>query len=512
MSAASMPRSVATFAPSAQIHIGAESVAIDAQLGQELLKEIGSIEGLQLGGVINNIVISLSVFGERDPNVHRITIQTEEGRDHVVHFEIQKGERGEPGGVPPTESEESPEAKVLELYNQVKACLKGEREKYALSHVKLGPTDLGKVSEISEKWVIPLSDIFAIVRNGLGLVMIILILTGMGPLAPIVVALGIAFSICLIVQGTLFAFPQGTFAWGAKGASKFMVVRSLSDVQHKRGMALKTFSGFLSFVEGLLWIALGLSGIVPVMAGAAGILTFILFNVFFTCSFLLMTGMGIADFRRHHAFREKMMELLGASPQRRGFFKAVRIFLGIDAVEHSYKNRNKEWTKEWTVEQCDGVIGFLKRQVSLGEGMKKEQIKAAARSVYRLEEQTDGDIIGNLFNMMTLEEKRDFVIAVLKANEINLNYDIWTVRLGIIGTIVGGLIYNILHLLGLELIGQAADFAAWMPLNAGFLILDVDWIVPALVEGNLKKTAKEKLLDPVKGWFQRSPQPASVTA
>ena len=541
MCAAIARGAAASFASDAEVHCGDHSVAVDAALGQELLVEIGKIGGLHLSEEIQAIVISPCALGEKNPDVHRIKIHTKSGITHLVQFKKREGARGgsksysirgyDHGEIPEVTAE-CPEAKAyhlaermvgLELFELGKAHLMETRDKYSLSNVKLGPTDLGKVNEVSEKWIIPLSDIFAILRNGLGLVMIILILTGMGPLAPTVLALGIAFSICLILQGTLFAFPQGTFAWGADGASKFMVVRSLSDVQHKRGMALKAICGFLSLVEGLLWIALGLSGIVPAMAGAAGILTFILFNVFFTCSFVLMTGMGIADYRRHVKFRDEIVKHL-VNPadrvQRHGFFRAVRTFLGIDAVELSFKEGYNLWTKD----QCLGVLKYLRSQAMEGVGRdgsetKDDLIKEAARRIYRLEEQTDAavvtelDYIDQLIAQVqagdALVQARDLVNAALKANEINLTYDIWTVRFGVIGTIVGGVIYNILHILGLETIGMAADFFAWMPLNAGFLLLDVSWIVPSLVEGDFKATAKEKLFDPVKGWFQSKPVPSN---
>ena len=368
----------------------------------------------------------------------------------------------------------------MHLFEKGKVHLKAERKEAKRK------VSLGKINEVSEKWVIPLSDMLGVVRNGVGLVMVLLLLTGTGPAAPAVLALALSFSILLIIQGTLFAFPQGTFAWGADGASQFIVVRSLGDVEHMRTTALKTFSGFLSFVEGGLWIALGIAGIVPALAGSVGILTFILFNVFFTGSFALMTGMGIRDYRRHKAFQKQLQGFLDNQtlPQTQRYKQAL------------------EWLRDSMKLQLNS------KQESAS---KKELLNQAAQKIYRIQEQLDESTVAELENIDEILAKMDsqetqagaltdaqgLVEKALKANEINLEYDKWTIRLGVIGFIVGGLVYNTLHFLGLEMIGQAADFAVWMPLNLGFLILDVKWVVPALVEGKFKGAAKEKLVDPV---------------
>lgn len=369
----------------------------------------------------------------------------------------------------------------LALFKKGKALFEEKKEAYALKKAHLE-----KVNDVSKKWVIPLSDLLAILRNGVGLVMTILLLAGMGPMAPVVLGLALTFSILLIVQGALFAFPQGTFAWGADGASKFMVVRSLKDVKHQYGMALKTFSGLLSFVEGGLWIALGIAGMIPAGAAAATVLTFILFNVFFTGSFALMTGMGIRDYRRHEAFREKLIAKLN---------------------NHALDGP-LNYTEALEFLRDKMILRMKPKHVGYSE---TEIANKAARKLYHIQEQMDEEMIGALEQVdeiiaqMKDDAKKPAALAkaqaliekALQANEIQLEYDKWTIRLGVIGFIVGGLVYNTLHILGFEMIGQVADFACWMPLNAGFMILDIDWVVPALVEKKFKATAKKKMIDPI---------------
>ena len=495
MCAANVHRPAPSFANGAKVHSGDHSFSFNDALSQELLNEIGKIDYFHIEEDIQRIEISPCSLGPKTSGVHQITILTVSGGEHHIHFKMREGTaRGmvqfSSKVLVHEVTENCPEAKAyrlaekmvgLALFEQGKAHLEIKREDYSLKQI-----GLEKINEVSEKWVIPISDILAIVRNGVGLVMIILLLTGMGPAVPAVLALALIFSILLIVQGTLFAFPQGTFAWGADGTSKFMVVRSLSDVKHMQGMALKAFSGFLSLVEGCLWIALGIAGIVPAFAGAVSILTFILFNVFFTGSFALMTGIGIRDHLRHKAFRNKLQGFLVNTtlPETQRYQKALEFL------------RDKM------------ILRMKPKHVNYSE---TELLNKAARKIYRIQEQMNADMIAELEKVDELiaqmesdVTKADALIRAqvlvekaLKANEINLEYDKWTMRLGAIGFIVGGLIYNMLHILGFDMIGQAADFAAWMPLNLGFMILDVDWVVPALVEGNFKRRAKEKLVDPV---------------
>ncbi len=357
-----------------------------------------------------------------------------------------------------------------------------------------------------EKWVIPISDILSIVRNTIGLIMVILLLTGMGPLAPVVLGLGIAFGCALVIQGALFAFPQGIFAWGADGASKFLVVRSLKDVQHKWTKGFAILDGFLSLVEGCLWIVLGITTVIPllikggilVVQGAPAIvsvcthlsdyLTFALFNVFFSCTFLLMVGKGVRDYRRHNGFRKKLLSRL----EKPGVDEFERHRLALEFLRDKMVLRMKGKHCSYSKEDLE---------------------KKAARKLYRLAEQMDSDMIDKLKNVddiidrmkdMDLTQRRlafleaqELVAAALLANKINLTYDKWTIGLGIVGSIVGGVVYNVLHACGLNLLAMLCDFAAWIPLNAGFLFLDVDWVIPSIVEGNFKETAKEKLFDPI---------------
>ena len=414
-----------------------------------------------------------------DAEDHAFLVETTDGKDAGCVSPLPEGIS--------QDAQEIKKILELHLFDKGKARLSAKES-------ELSARPATKISQAALKYVVPFSDVFAVLRNGLGLTIALLLIAGCTPLSPLVLTLFSLFAVALIVQGTLFALPQGILGWGVKGANTYELASHIGDEKHKLTGILKGLSGFLSVVEGVTWVVAGVllaAGIIP---GFTPFLTIFLFYVIFNVSFCYTVATGARDYLRHSHFRNKLLELTQNQKGGKEEYGQVLNFLRKKLVLDLSSTKPEE----------KGKKSYLKRT-------QEELIQKAARKLYRFKE--NGGAVDELTeierlmeNLKTQQGERSlleaqaFVEKVLNQNQTLRVLDSLSIVLGAVGAVVGTFLSIGIGAVAGELWGAVSDWILWMALNAVFLCLDVDALGDKT--GSLFHTAKfqEKLQEELKAY------------
>lgn len=128
------------------------------------------------------------------------------------------------------------------------------------------------------------------------------------------------YAASVIIQGFLFAGPQGLAAWGKGNVDKFKIAHEAGDNKHMLSAALGVNSGVLSAVEGSTWVFMGillltaaLSHFIPgVPALLPNVLPYVTAGLFFgvfNVGYVFMMGTGIRDLRIQNKFHDGLTKV-----------------------------------------------------------------------------------------------------------------------------------------------------------------------------------------------------------
>jgi hypothetical protein len=367
-----------------------------------------------------------------------------------------------------------------------------------------------KFLDFTLDWLIPVSDVWAVGRNGLSI--------GSDVLQISLVCL-LLVPLARIAQGIVY-IPQGA-AWLRDGLSANEKSSKSLDTRGKIISDCDIFSGISSIVEGLLWITLG-SLILAGEAVAAATITFILFNVLFVISFAILIAKGIFGLAEAVAFKKKMQAYLEDLEKNKTLSDAEKIqrvtdffkdqiqlsTLEIEEIKHkitekTFKKLQKDKKFLALSEKAQREFSKIEIEKALTKALEETKNKKELRKKLRFERRTSEDFVklvkerlvdpGKLFfrgqelerqeTPLSLQQALSLHKYAKEANNKALLKNIVFLAIGILGE-VGAVISNV------TVVG---DIAMWMALNTLYLLfLDLGTLCNRLYKWQLTDSMRRE--------------------
>ena len=245
------------------------------------------------------------------------------------------------------------------------------------------------------------------------------------------------YAISVIVQGVLFAGPQGLMAWGKGGYDKFQIAKKAGDSKHMITAAFGMNSGAMSAIEGTVWVFMGLLMLTAVLHPLIPaipellpkVLPYIITGLFlgiFNLSYAFMIGTGIRDYRIQKKFHDKMQAAFKAGETRSECTAALRVLkaklIGKTEKTMALINKPKELQAR-LVKKAHRL-----KKVMDGNAFELVTIDKIEKLLKRLE--NEGDTAG--FNL-----SKAFIRDIMSANERNMKLSKAQIKIGFAGLIVG---------------------------------------------------------------------------
>ncbi|MBI5346838.1 MAG: hypothetical protein HZB76_06840 [Chlamydiae bacterium] len=312
--------------------------------------------------------------------------------------------------------------------------------------------------------IIPWSDIFAVIRNGLNMI------PGVAPIIAVARAL----------QGELFFYPQGEY-WQTDATNYDNENKACAF--HKGNMdiiyKLKKISGFFSKIEGSLWVILGISMLIALHFLALNPvcfwLTFVLYNVIFPIGYFNMIAYSLIGWSNIRKFREGLLEIqnlkIDDEEKRKLSLSYIRKFVKVSNL-HQETLQHEPNLKEGDVDSEKEYVNKVQRKILYFEKIVgKDWARDAILNI--------DDFINKLDKV---EESKLFIQDILKASEAQKREFKFTIGLAIIG-LVASLVSNAPAIAAaahvgkgilsqINIISNYEDSISWMFINMLFLFLD----------------------------------------
>ena len=253
------------------------------------------------------------------------------------------------------------------------------------------------------------------------------------------------YSLSVMVQGALFAIPQGAIGWGKGGYDKAQIAkkcgdpkdpitgltRECEDTKHKRSGWFGMGSGALSFVEGATWVFMGvlmltgaLSHVIPgcpeLLPAVLPYVTAILFFVIFNISYINMIYSGNRDL--------KIQEKFAAG------------------LKNAFQNGISK-------EDCSNALMYLRTRMVGKSNLKLENLRKRQNRLRRVMDQDSFELlkIENIDRSLAelnddkkskkaIEISQKFIKDILAANQRNIKLDQDQITIGVAGLLIGSLL------------------------------------------------------------------------
>ena len=249
------------------------------------------------------------------------------------------------------------------------------------------------------------------------------------------------YAASVIIQGFLFAGPQGLAAWGKGNVDKFKIAHEAGDSKHMLSAALGVNSGVLSAVEGSTWVFMGillltaaLSQFIPgVPALLPNVLPYVIAGLFFgvfNVGYVFMMGTGIRDLRIQNKFHDgltKVCPKVDETTTRQQCLDALqyirRKMTGKEKIQPDLESTKKQ--------------ELMKKQLRLSKVMDDKlfnllTIKKIDQLIFELEER---DLVQKEDSAFEICKK--LINDIISANERNIKLSKSQIKIAVAGFIIG---------------------------------------------------------------------------
>ena len=158
------------------------------------------------------------------------------------------------------------------------------------------------------------------------------------------------YSLSVIVQGFLFAVPQGLIGWGKGSRDKQEIAREANDAKHMTSGLWGQFSGFLSSMEGSTWMFMGTlmltAALAPIIPGVPAflpeVLPYVVAGLFFgifNISYISMIYTALRDKKILEKFHTNLAAKFNGNT-REGCIAALEF------LKHKLLGKDEKWSDD----------------------------------------------------------------------------------------------------------------------------------------------------------------------
>jgi len=254
-----------------------------------------------------------------------------------------------------------------------------------------------------------------------------------GPAALDVLLAGYAISV--MVQGVLFAGPQGLMAWGKGGYDKLQIAKAADDKKHMLSGKLGINSGTMSAIEGAVWVLMGflmltaalhplIHAIPELLAKVLPYITTGLFLGIFNVSYISMIMTGRRDYRIQKEFHDKIQKVIKDDLTQQTCIDALNVLK--TELTGETESSNEDELKALFLKQAHSL-----KKVMDGDAFELVTIDKIEKLLERLKNKTD---------IKGLELSKAFIRDIISANERNMKFSKAQIKIGVAGLVVGTIV------------------------------------------------------------------------